>query len=365
MNSTNPTVRSSSHPTIRLSPHSIVGGLGHPALRWLALLSLLSTINYPLSTLHALGTAFTYQGRLNDGGSPATGIFDLRFTLYNASTAGTAVGGPLTNAAAGVTNGLFAVTLDFGAGVFNGDARWLEIGVRSNGAAADFTVLSPRQPVLPVPYAIMANSASNLLGTLPAARLTGGVANGQLANSSITVNAGSGLSGGGTVSLGGSTTLSNAGVLSVAGNSDITASTAGGVVTLGDSATSNNVANTIVKRDPGGSFSAGSPTLNGNLAFPSSATIYSGGNRFLHSYGSGNLFAGPSAGNFTTTGYFNAAAGGYALCNNTSGSLNAAMGYNALCNNSSGSDNTANGFGALQYNTIGSYNAAIGYDALA
>jgi hypothetical protein len=27
-----------------------------------------------------LGAAFTYQGRLTDGGSPATGIYDLRFT---------------------------------------------------------------------------------------------------------------------------------------------------------------------------------------------------------------------------------------------------------------------------------------------
>ena len=29
----------------------------------------------------AQGTAFTYQGRLNDGGNPANGIYDLRFTV--------------------------------------------------------------------------------------------------------------------------------------------------------------------------------------------------------------------------------------------------------------------------------------------
>src|ERR1039458_9475610 len=51
----------------------------------------------------------------------------------------------------------------------------------------------------PTPYSIFANSASNLLGTLPASRVTGVVGNSQLANNSITVNAGAGLTGGGTV----------------------------------------------------------------------------------------------------------------------------------------------------------------------
>ena len=35
--------------------------------------------------LHAQGTAFTYQGRLNDAGGPATGIYDLRFAIYSSS----------------------------------------------------------------------------------------------------------------------------------------------------------------------------------------------------------------------------------------------------------------------------------------
>jgi len=33
---------------------------------------------------HAQGTAFTYQGRLNDGANPASGIYDLRFAIYDA-----------------------------------------------------------------------------------------------------------------------------------------------------------------------------------------------------------------------------------------------------------------------------------------
>jgi len=61
---------------------------------------------------------------------------------------------------------------------------------------------------------------------------TGGVTNAMLANPSLTVKAGSGLSGGGAVSLGSSVTLSNAGVISVGVSSGIT-STGGQSPTLG------------------------------------------------------------------------------------------------------------------------------------
>ena len=156
----------------------------------------LSTLNSQLSTAFAQGTAFTYQGRLNVGGNPTTGIYDLQFTLFDSLTGGGLgggiVGGPLTNSAIGVTNGLFCVTLDFGSGVFTGPNRWLEIAARTNGAVS-FTTLAPRQPILPTPYAVMANSASNLLGNLSAGQLTGTLANGALPTSpnfSGTVTAG-------------------------------------------------------------------------------------------------------------------------------------------------------------------------------
>ena len=76
------------------------------------------------------GTAFTYQGKLTDSGQPANGIYDLRFTIYDALANGQVVGGPLTNTATSLFNGLFTLTLDFGSGLFAGDARWLEIAVR-------------------------------------------------------------------------------------------------------------------------------------------------------------------------------------------------------------------------------------------
>jgi hypothetical protein len=134
----------------------------------------------------AQGTAFSYQGRLNAGGAPATGAYDLRFAVFNAVTNGTQSSYYLTNAAVVVSNGLFGVTLDFGAGVFTGTNYWMDIGVRTNGGAS-FTALFPRQPILPVPYAIFANTASNLLGTLTAAQFTGNLPASQVSGGTTNV----------------------------------------------------------------------------------------------------------------------------------------------------------------------------------
>src|SRR5215470_16632757 len=110
----------------------------------------------------AQGTAFLYQGRLNDGGSPASGTYDLRFMIFDSTNSpGVVIAGPVTNAATAVGDGQFAVLLDFGNGVFTGPERWLEIAARTNGAAG-FTLLTPRQLLAPSPYAIFANGASNL-----------------------------------------------------------------------------------------------------------------------------------------------------------------------------------------------------------
>jgi len=121
-----------------------------------ASLALLVAFSPLLPTASAQGTAFTYNGRLNDGGTPATGSFDLSFKLCDAVTNGNLIGA-LTNPATAVNNGLFTVTLDFGS-IFSGTNYWLELAARTNGGAV-FTILSPRQPITPTPYAIYAANA--------------------------------------------------------------------------------------------------------------------------------------------------------------------------------------------------------------
>src|SRR5437773_3155908 len=147
---------------------------------------IISLLLFAISTLcHGQGTAFTYQGRLTDNGSAANGIYDLRFTIYDALANGNAVSGIITNAATSVSNGLFTVVLDFGAGVFAGADRWLEIGVRTNSSGA-FTLVNPRQSLTPAPYALYAPNA----GT---AATAGGVTPGSVTGAGIaasTINSG-------------------------------------------------------------------------------------------------------------------------------------------------------------------------------
>jgi hypothetical protein len=117
--------------------------------------------------LTAQGTAFTYQGRLTDGGNPANATYDIRFILWDSDAGGAQVGSTVTKDDVVVTNGLFTVSLDFGANAFDGNARWLEIAARAGTSTGTFVVLSPRQPITSAPYAIFADTAASL--TVPVA----------------------------------------------------------------------------------------------------------------------------------------------------------------------------------------------------
>ena len=116
-------------------------------------------------------TAFTYQGQLHDGGTNANGVYTMAFALYDASGTGTGnqIGGTVT-ATPTLANGLFTVNLDFGAGSFNGSARWLDITISEGGTTQE---LSPRVQVLPAPYALFASTANNLSGALAGDQLAG------------------------------------------------------------------------------------------------------------------------------------------------------------------------------------------------
>lgn len=103
------------------------------------------------------GTAFTYQGQLKSAGSPLSATADFEFSLWddpNSTDPNDQIGSTVTVSNQDVDNGLFTVVLDFGADAFNGDARWLEIAVRSPAGGGSFTTLSPRQPLTPAPYAL-------------------------------------------------------------------------------------------------------------------------------------------------------------------------------------------------------------------
>jgi hypothetical protein len=156
---------------------------------WIPIVSLLC-LTYSTGQLSAQGTAFTYQGRLTDNGSPASGSYDFRVRLASDALGNNFVAGPLFSNAVPVSGGLFTLRLDFGAGIFTGSNYWLQLDVKATNVGS-YSTLTPLQALTPSPYAIFAGTASNLSGTVAAAQLSGALPSAQLAgtySSAVTLN---------------------------------------------------------------------------------------------------------------------------------------------------------------------------------
>ncbi len=107
-----------------------------------------------------LTETFTYQAQLEDSGELATGNYDFRFQLFDASAGGSAVGAQIFRTNTPVADGLVNTTVNFGGVgiIFDGERRWLEVAVRPAGVGT-YTVLGPRQELTTTPYAAYALNA--------------------------------------------------------------------------------------------------------------------------------------------------------------------------------------------------------------
>ncbi len=95
----------------------------------------------------------TYQGVLEDGGSPADGVYEMQFVLGDSAVFGIALQF-LTPMDVVVSDGLFEVEIDFDDVHFDGSDRWMEVRVEGE-------FLSPRTKINYAPYAIRASHADH------------------------------------------------------------------------------------------------------------------------------------------------------------------------------------------------------------
>ncbi len=132
-----------------------------------------SVIQKPSGPQASVDTAFTYQGRLTDSssGDAVAGPCDFQFGLYDAATGGSSVGSLQTITNKSLNNGYFSVELDFGDSAFQGDARYLQIGVRCPAGSGSYTSLGGRVALTAAPYAHSLR---------PGAKVSGGATSGSV-----------------------------------------------------------------------------------------------------------------------------------------------------------------------------------------
>src|SRR5258706_2870133 len=272
-------------------------------------------------------TGFTYQGKLTDAGNPANANFDLQFKLFDTATVGTGAqqGATLVLNPVAASAGIFTVTLDFGASVFSGAGRYLEIGVRPAGSASAYTVLAPRQLVTSSPYTIQALNATN-------ATQLGGLA----ANQYVTITSGA-------------TNYiqnQNSGMAQPSTNFNISGNgTAGGVL-------SGNIVNATSQYDIGGArvlsadVSGNGPNNTFVGGFAGTNNTPTGVHNSFFGYGAGfnndtggdNSFFGYLAGDISR-GFSNSFFGSFAGYSNTTGGENSFFGRQAGGANTTGNNN--------------------------
>jgi len=145
-----------------------------------------------------LGTAFTYQGHLYDANRVANSEYDFQFKLFDLVDINPNIslqqGSTITLNEIDVIDGYFTVELDFGNNVFDGDKRWLEIGVRpgEQNEPNEYTTLEPRQEITPVPYALYTVSDPDITAPL---ELTGAISSPKAVMSGTNTGTGSGVKG--------------------------------------------------------------------------------------------------------------------------------------------------------------------------
>ena len=120
------------------------------------------SITFSTASAQCRTGTITYQGRLTNGGAAASGNYDLQFQLFDQQANGNADSASVAQTNVPVTNGVFTVSIDFGAAALTTPHKqFLEIGVRPAGGSGAYTILAPRQPLTETPAAVFAAFAAS------------------------------------------------------------------------------------------------------------------------------------------------------------------------------------------------------------
>ena len=310
---------------------------------------------------------FTYQGKLTEGGMAPSGNYDFEFRLYDAAAGGTLLG-TQTRSGVPVSNGIFIVSLDFGA-QFSGAARFLDISVKPAGSANPFSPLAPRQAITSSPYAIRSLSAGVATNSLQ----LGGVAANQfpLTTDARLSDARNPLAGSANY-IQNTTSPQAASNFNVSGDGTVGGTLTGNLVRAGaqfnignDRVLSIGNLNTYVGKSAGQSNPTGTAnTFVGNSAGANTTTgfrnsFFGSESGTLHATNCCNSFFGYAAGNKTTSGY-NSFFGDSTGSANTSGANNSFFGASAGLANTTASENSFFGADAGAANTTGGRNSLFG-----
>ncbi len=143
------------------------------ALRTIVLILALALLIAPSPAAAQSAASVTYQGVLTQNDLPVTGIYDLRFELYDARVGGQKISPPLCVNDAKVTDGLFTVVVPLPP-LTSGTPVFLEVSTRlDNGedcsGSEGYTVLTRRQAVTPAPIAVAASVITQRSPSVPGA----------------------------------------------------------------------------------------------------------------------------------------------------------------------------------------------------
>ncbi len=123
---------------------------------WVCVLGIAYLVIHPITAeADPVGTAFTYQGRVDKNDEPVNDSADFQFTLWDAEQGGEQIGPIVAKNAVNVVDGLFTSLLDFGVAPYTtNEGTWLQIAVRSPAGQGQFQTLTPRQKLTPTPFSL-------------------------------------------------------------------------------------------------------------------------------------------------------------------------------------------------------------------